>query len=64
LIVGEPSKNILISIKRFSFVKEFHLTFKFPAPEIIGKHTYNIYLLCDSWIGCDQEEKFEINIID
>ena len=61
LVVGDSKNNKLLSIKRFTFVKNINVNLKFVAPEV-GRHSYNIYLLCDSWIGCDMEEKFEINV--
>ena len=54
LIVGESKSNILKTIKRFTFVKDFKMNFNLPAPEKSGNHSYNISLLCDSWVGCDQ----------
>ena len=61
LVIGDSKNNKLLSIKRFTFVKNINVCLKFVAPEV-GRHSYNIYLLCDSWIGCDMEEKFEINV--
>lgn len=63
LIVGDPISNTLLSIKRFTFVKNFNLSFKINAPEKNGTYSYNVYLLCDSWIGCDQEEEISFNVI-
>ncbi len=37
---------------------------KFPAPEGGGKHQLDVYLICDSYIGCDQQQKLVINIFD
>jgi pre-mRNA-splicing helicase BRR2 len=62
LIVGESNTNVLRSIKRFTFVKEFKLNFTLPAPENPGDYVYNVFLLSDSWIGCDQEEKVEVSV--
>jgi pre-mRNA-splicing helicase BRR2 len=62
LIVGESLSNSLLSIKRFNFVKEFKLSFKLTAPETEGKYAYKFFLISDSWVGCDQEEKIEFNV--
>ena len=63
IIIGDPVSNTLLTIKRFTFVKMFNLSLKINAPEKNGSYAYNVYLLCDSWIGCDQEEEIRINVI-
>jgi len=63
LIVGDKTTNTLLNIKRFTFVKDFKIAFKLIAPELSGKYAYNIFLICDSWVGCDQEEEHTFTII-
>jgi pre-mRNA-splicing helicase BRR2 len=64
VIVGCIKDNILISIKRVNFVKGIKLTIEFPAPEEEGHYEYKLYLLCDSWIGCDQDDDFSFEVVN
>lgn len=54
IVIGESSENKLHTIKRVNFVKDLEVSLKFDAPDI-GKHELIVYLICDSYIGCDQE---------
>ena len=36
----------------------------FEAPEEVGKYSYKIYLFSDSWIGCDQDETFDFEVVN
>jgi len=36
------------------------LEFVAPSP---GKHTYMLYLMCDSYLGVDQEFSFDLNVL-
>jgi pre-mRNA-splicing helicase BRR2 len=55
---------MLISIKRVNFVKGIKIPIEFPAPEEEGHYEYKLYLLCDSWIGCDQDEDFSFEVVN
>jgi len=64
LVVGNPSKNELIGIKRVAMKKKTtNIKLDFLAPDE-GKHKYMLYLMCDSYIGCDQEYDFSINVLE
>jgi len=62
LVVGDPSKNILLSVKRVSFVRNAvsKLDFNITEP---GEHNLTLYLMCDCYSGCDQEFKFKVNVV-
>ena len=62
LVIGDYDSNSLLAIKRFTFVKDFKITLKITAPATAGKYSYSVFLICDSWIGCDQEEKIELSV--
>jgi len=63
IVIGESSENKLHTIKRVNFVKELEVSLKFDAPDI-GKHELIVYLICDSYIGCDQESNtIVINVL-
>lgn len=62
LVVGSPGKNELIGIKRVATKKKLtNIQLDFLAPEE-GKHKYMLYFMSDSYIGCDQEYEFSINV--
>jgi pre-mRNA-splicing helicase BRR2 len=63
MIIGEKESNILLAIKRFTFVKDFEITLKINAPDNAGLYNYNLYLFCDSWVGCDQEESIILYVL-
>ena len=64
LIVGDTNNNILKTIKRVNFYKGIKINLDFEAPEEVGKYNYSVYLFCDSWIGCDQDESIEFEVIE
>ncbi|KAI3652633.1 hypothetical protein MP228_002058 [Amoeboaphelidium protococcarum] len=62
-IVGkhnEGSPNELVSIKRVHFVYDFIAKLQFQVPSEGGEHKYQLLLLSDSWVGCDQEYSFTV----
>jgi len=64
LVIGDPKKNKLMSIKRVIMRKKVHnarLDFIAPAE---GIHNYKLFLMCDSYLGCDQEYQFKIKVAE
>ncbi|XP_026190378.1 U5 small nuclear ribonucleoprotein 200 kDa helicase [Cyclospora cayetanensis] len=63
LVIGQSAPNGLNAIKRVSITKQ-NTTVKlsFDAPETPGKHQLVLFLMCDSYIGADQEHKFDIRV--
>jgi len=62
LVIGEPSRNELLTIKRIAIKKSserFSLQFNAPPQ---GAHKLTISLMCDSYLGADQEYEVEVNI--
>lgn len=37
---------------------------EFAAPAESAKKTYTLYFMCDSYMGCDQEYTFSVDIKD
>ncbi|RYY91374.1 MAG: hypothetical protein EOO11_22810 [Chitinophagaceae bacterium] len=35
---------------------------EFSAPQDSGEHSLSLYLLCDAYLGCDQEFPVEISV--
>ncbi|KFG53867.1 putative activating signal cointegrator 1 complex subunit 3 family 1 ASCC3L1, partial [Toxoplasma gondii TgCatPRC2] len=63
LVVGRASSNSLAAIKRLSLNKPTTtVTLSFEAPETDGKHSYVLYLMGDSYVGGDQEYKFDVRV--
>jgi pre-mRNA-splicing helicase BRR2 len=60
LVVGDKATNTLLSIKRVSFTAATKTKLKFNAPESQSKLT--LYLISDSYIGCDQEYPFDLKV--
>jgi len=64
LLVGDKKNNTLLCIKRVTIDKEKSVELEFSAPEEPGKHDLKLYLMCDSYAGCDQELDVKIEVED
>ncbi|KAI0244580.1 Pre-mRNA-splicing helicase BRR2 [Massospora cicadina] len=65
VVVGEPSSNQLLSIKRFTVAAPtLQLALEFPAPRPAGRHALKLYLMADSYLGCDQEYDLDVEILE
>eukprot|EP00611_Tribonema_gayanum_P026985 TRINITY_DN6549_c0_g3_i1.p1 TRINITY_DN6549_c0_g3~~TRINITY_DN6549_c0_g3_i1.p1 ORF type:complete len:2065 (-),score=717.17 TRINITY_DN6549_c0_g3_i1:1631-7681(-) len=62
LVVGDPATNALLAIKRVNLGSKANVKLDFAAPDTPGKHKFVLNLMCDSYMGCDQEYEFEINV--
>jgi pre-mRNA-splicing helicase BRR2 len=54
IVAGDSVKNKVLGIKRVTFDSILSTKLKITAPEP-GDYNVKIYLICDSYIGCDQE---------
>ncbi|KAI9907622.1 hypothetical protein PsorP6_002761 [Peronosclerospora sorghi] len=64
LVLGDSKKNNLLSIKRVPFAgARADLSLQFTAPEEIGAHAFHLYVICDSYAGCDLENEIEITVV-
>ncbi|KRZ08826.1 U5 small nuclear ribonucleoprotein helicase [Trichinella pseudospiralis] len=61
LLVGQPKQNLLTSIKRISLQQKTSTKLDFIAPEP-GSKQYTLFFMTDSYLGCDQEYNFSIDI--
>ncbi|GIY38375.1 u5 small nuclear ribonucleoprotein 200 kDa helicase [Caerostris extrusa] len=59
VVIGDPKSNSLISIKRLNLQQKAKVKLDFLAPSP-GEHTYTLYFMSDSYMGCDQEYRFNI----
>lgn len=63
VLLGRPSRNELLSIKRLSLRRQgpTDLQLNFTAPEE-GRHELTLFLMSDSYLGVDQEYKVPITV--
>ncbi|MQM18598.1 hypothetical protein Taro_051593 [Colocasia esculenta] len=62
LVVGDPASNQLLAIKRVSLHRKSKIKLDFSSPSETGRKSYVIYFMCDSYLGCDQEYEFTIDV--
>ncbi|CAO2171153.1 unnamed protein product [Urochloa humidicola] len=62
LVIGDRSTNHLLAIKRVALQKRARVKLEFSAPADAGRKDYMIYLMSDSYLGCDQEYELTINV--
>ncbi|CAO1443370.1 unnamed protein product [Diamesa tonsa] len=63
VVIGDPKNNSLLSIKRLTLQQKAKVKLDFIAPSP-GHYEYTLYYMSDSYMGCDQEYKFSINVGD
>jgi pre-mRNA-splicing helicase BRR2 len=64
LVIGDSSTNQLLAIKRVALQKRARVKLEFSAPPEAGRKNYMIYLMSDSYLGCDQEYEFTVDVKD
>jgi pre-mRNA-splicing helicase BRR2 len=64
LVIGDSSTNQLLAIKRVALQKQARVKLEFGAPAEAGRRDYMIYLMSDSYLGCDQESEFTVDVKD
>ncbi|KAL6175995.1 hypothetical protein ACLB2K_052631 [Fragaria x ananassa] len=62
LVVGDTKTNSLLAIKRVPPQKKAKVKLGFVAPAEAGKKTYTLYFMCDSYLGCDEEHSFTVDV--
>jgi pre-mRNA-splicing helicase BRR2 len=62
LVVGDTKTNQLLAIKRVSLQRKSKVKLSFSAPAEVGKKAYTLYFMCDSYLGCDQEYSFSVDV--
>lgn len=62
LVVGHVEKNQLLAIKRVSLQKTATAKLQFTAPEETGSTDLTLFIMSDSYLGCDQELDVQVNI--
>jgi pre-mRNA-splicing helicase BRR2 len=63
LVVGDPGSNALLAIKRVALQRRARAKLDFVAPPGgAGPTELTLFLMCDSYLGCDQEFQFALDI--
>lgn len=62
LVVGDPKANTLLGIKRITLGAASKVKLDFSAPSTPGAHNLMLYFMCDSYLGCDQEYEFKLEV--
>ena len=59
LVVAEEKTRSLLAIKRVTIQKVLDIKLEYVVPSA-GEHELTLYLMCDSYLGVDQDPKFTI----
>ncbi|KAL3514908.1 hypothetical protein ACH5RR_027625 [Cinchona calisaya] len=62
LVVGDIKTNQLLAIKRVTLQRKSKVRLDFDAPAEPGKKTCTLYFMSDSYLGCDQEYSFTVDV--
>jgi len=63
VVIGDTNTNSLLSIKRLNIGVQNKIKLEFNAPEDPGDYTLTLYLMSDSYLGCDQEYELSLTVI-
>jgi pre-mRNA-splicing helicase BRR2 len=63
LVVGDSTNNSLLCIKRITLQLKARIKLDFVAPEA-GEYAFTLFLMCDSYLGCDQEYELKLSIAE
>ncbi len=61
VVIGDHRSNTLLSIKRLTLQQRAKFRLDFVAPRE-GNYSYTLYFMSDSYLGCDQEYKFKVEV--
>ncbi|KAL7610342.1 hypothetical protein Lser_V15G09871 [Lactuca serriola] len=64
LVLGDTKSNQLLAIKRVSLQRKAKVKLdNITAPsDAVGKKSFTLYFMCDSYMGCDQEYSFSVDV--
>lgn len=63
LVVGEESTKTLLAIKRITIGRNLKLRLEYTVPTA-GKHELKLFLMCDSYVGVDQDPSFTVKVAE
>ena len=64
LILGNPDENVIYSIAEVDLQRSNKKAVHFTAPSEPGHYTWKLYFMTDSYIGCDQEQDIEFDVVE
>lgn len=67
IVLGNGKENSVLSIKRVPFgnrMEELDVFLEFNVPNEAGKVTYQLYVVCDGYLGADLENEVEISVVE
>lgn len=64
LVVGNTNTNTLLSIKRLVVTNLSTAKLEVTAPEEPGDYTFTLYLMSDSYLGCDHEYELNLTVVE
>ncbi|KAG6960228.1 hypothetical protein JG688_00009706, partial [Phytophthora aleatoria] len=65
VVLGDAKKNTLLSIKRVPFASaRANVTLQLAALDELGAHTFQLYVICDGYAGCDLENEVKITVVE
>ncbi|KAI9830786.1 MAG: DEIH-box ATPase [Phylliscum demangeonii] len=59
VVVGDEASKTLLAIKRVTIAKKVEMKLEFVVPSP-GEHQLKCYLMCDSYVGVDQDPSFTV----
>lgn len=62
LVVGDTATQSILSLRRVTLAVTSTVKLDFPLPAEPGAHELTLYFMCDSYVGCDQEYKFTVEV--
>ena len=54
VVIGDKARNLLLAVKKVQFLHTMEKTFSVDL-EKEGKYNLSVFLICDSYLGCDNE---------
>jgi len=63
LVLGDEATGELYGLKRIRFSGRLNTKLTFQAPEDVGQMELTLYLMCDSYLGLDQQYSFEVDVV-
>nr|CCA21900.1 premRNAsplicing helicase BRR2 putative [Albugo laibachii Nc14] len=67
VVLGNAKENSVLSIKRVPFgnrMEEMDVFLEFNVPNQAGKVVYQLYVVCDGYLGADLENEVEICVLE
>ncbi|CAO3589811.1 unnamed protein product [Absidia cylindrospora] len=63
IVLGDTETKTLLAIKRVTLQQKLTVKLDFVAPKA-GQHTLKLFLMADSYNGCDQELDMDLNVAE